>query len=103
MYAIIATSGKQYKVAENDVIKVDISPIEVGKEIEFSEVLLIAKGDDIVIGTPFLEKAKVVGEVIEKGRDKKINIIKFRRRKHYMRRAGHRQDFMTVKIKSIIS
>lgn len=101
MYAIIKTGGKQYRVAENDIIKIEMLPNEVGSEVEFSEVLLVANSEDIAIGTPYIEKAKVIGEVLEQGRGEKITIIKFRRRKHYMRRAGHRQNFTAVKIKSI--
>ena len=101
MYAVIKTGGKQYRVKEGDVIKLEQLPGEVGQEISFSEVLMVADGDKIECGSPLLKNAVVKAEVVEHGRHKKIRIIKFRRRKHYMRRMGHRQNYTQVKITAI--
>ena len=102
MYAIIATGGKQHKVAAGEIIQVEKLEAEVGSKIEFAEVLMIADGEKVTIGAPYLKNAKVVGEVSEQGRGEKINIIKFRRRKHHIKRQGHRQDFTAVKINEIV-
>lgn len=101
MYAVIKTGGKQYRVKEGDIIKVETLPQEVGEEVKFLEVLLMGEGETVACGTPFIPKASVKAEVLAHGRHKKIRIIKFRRRKHYMKRAGHRQDFTQVKIMAI--
>lgn len=101
MYAVIKTGGKQYRVKEGDILKLEQLPTEVGQEVEFSEVLMLADGDKITCGTPFIKNATVKAEVLEHGRHKKIRIIKFRRRKHYMRRQGHRQNYTQVKISAI--
>jgi large subunit ribosomal protein L21 len=101
MYAIIASGGKQYKVLENELVKIEKLTSEVGAPVEFDNVLLVADGENIKIGTPYLANTKVIGEVVETGRNEKVTIIKFRRRKHFMKRAGHRQYFTMVKIKSI--
>ncbi len=101
MYAIIKTGGKQYRVAEGEILRVEKLPAEVGGVVSFDEVLLIADGADIKIGSPLVEGAKVSAEVVKHGRAKKISIIKFKRRKHHMKRMGHRQDFTAVEIKSI--
>ncbi len=101
MYAIIATGGKQYKVAAGDVIRVEKLPAEAGEEIQFDKVLMIADGDQVSIGKPYVEGAAVTGEVQAQGRGKKVEIIKFRRRKHYRRQMGHRQPFTEVKITGI--
>lgn len=101
MYAVIKTGGKQYRVKEGDVIKLEQLPGEVGQEISFSEVLMLSDGDKVTCGTPLIKNAMVKAEVIEHGRHKKIRIIKFRRRKHYIRRMGHRQNYTEVKITAI--
>ena len=101
MYAVIKTGGKQYRVEEGDVLKLEQLPGEVGQEISFLEVLMMAEGETITCGTPLLANAVVKAEVLEHGRHKKIRIIKFRRRKHYMRRQGHRQNYTQVKITAI--
>ena len=101
MYAVIKTGGKQYRVKEGDVLKLEQLLCEVGQEISFSDVLMVADGDKITCGTPLLKGAVVKAEVLEHGRHKKIRIIKFRRRKHYMRRMGHRQNYTQVKITAI--
>jgi len=101
MYAVIVTGGKQYKVAEGDLLKVEKIEQPTGQNINFDNVLLVADGDDVKIGNPYVNGAKVEAEIIEQGRHAKIRIIKFRRRKHYMRRQGHRQWFTKIKINKI--
>ena len=103
MYAIIATGGKQYKVTEGQALKIEKLEAEVASQVEFDQVLLLVDGEKVEIGTPYLEGVKVVGEVNQQGRGKKVNIIKFRRRKHYMRRQGHRQNFTGVKVKAVVN
>ena len=101
MYAVIKTGGKQYRVKAGDVLKLEQLPGEVGQEISFSEVLMVGEGDQVTCGTPLLANVVVKAEVLEHGRHKKIRIIKFRLRKHYMRRMGHRQNYTQVKITAI--
>lgn len=101
MYAVIASGGKQYRVSEGQVLKLETLPGEVGGRVEFDHVMLIADGADINVGAPYIEGAKVAGEVIEHGRGDKIRIIKFRRRKHHMKHMGHRQNYTAVKITEI--
>lgn len=101
MYAVIETGGKQYKVAEGDTIKVEKLDVE-GDAVEFDKVLLISDGGEkIVLGTPFVEGGKVSAKVMGQGRHKKVEIIKFRRRKHSMKRQGHRQPFTELEITGI--
>jgi len=100
-YAVIKTGGQQYRVTEGQTLKVEKLNYDIGAEAEFDEILLVASGDKIKVGQPTVEKAKVVAEVVEHGRGKKIKILKFRRRKHSMKRMGHRQDYTLIKIKSI--
>lgn len=101
MYAVIANGGKQYKVAEGQIIRLEQFKADAGNVVEFDQVLLLADGTDITVGAPFIKNAMVKGEVVEHGRGKKIHIIKFRRRKHHMKRMGHRQNFTAVKITGI--
>lgn len=101
LYAIIATGGKQYRVQEGDHIKVEQLTGNPGEAIEFNNVLLLADGEDVSIGSPLVEGSKVMGEVQEHARAKKIDIIKFKRRKHHIKRMGHRQHYTNVKITSI--
>jgi large subunit ribosomal protein L21 len=101
MYAVIKTGGKQYTVQVGDVLKVELLPEDAGKELQFSEVLMVADGDDIVLGSPFIANAIVKAEIVDHGRHKKIKIIKFRRRKHSMKQMGHRQYYSQVKITAI--
>ncbi len=102
MHAVIISGGKQYKVAEGQRLKLEKLPIEVGDTVAFKQVLLLTNGENVTLGAPFIDGAQVSAEVISQGRHKKINIIKMRRRKHYMRRQGHRQDFTEVKITEIV-
>ena len=101
MYAVIVTGGKQYKVAEGDTLKVEKIEQPTGDSISFDRVLLVGKGDEVQIGAPVVEGAKVTAEVVNHGRHDKIRIIKFRRRKHSMKRQGHRQWFTEIKITGI--
>ncbi|MGS2742321.1 50S ribosomal protein L21 [Halomonas sp. LS-001] len=101
MYAVIKSGGKQYRVEEGQTLKLEKLEIPTGETIEFDEVLLVADGDDVTVGAPMVEGAKVSAEIVDHGRAKKINIIKFRRRKHSMKRQGHRQWFTEVKITGI--
>jgi len=100
MYAVIRTGGKQLRVAEGDVVKVELLHADQGQKVDF-EVLMVADGDNVQVGKPVLAGATVTGEVTEIGRHDKIHIIKFRRRKHYRKQQGHRQWFTAVKITGI--
>ena len=101
MYAVIVTGGKQYKVAEGEFLKVEKLEVATGESLTFDRVLLVANGDDVKIGAPVVDGAKVTAEVVSQGRHDKIRIIKFRRRKHHMKRMGHRQWFTEIKITGI--
>ena len=101
MYAVIATGGKQYRVEEGDRLRVERLDAEEGAEIELDRVLLVGDGDQVVIGRPLVESGKVAATVKGHGRHKKITVVKFKRRKNYLRRRGHRQDFTEVTITAI--
>lgn len=101
MYAVIVTGGKQYKVAEGEFLKVEKLEIATGESVTFDRVLLVGNGDEVQIGAPVVDGAKVVAEVVAQGRHDKIRIIKFRRRKHHMKRQGHRQWYTEIKITGI--
>ena len=101
MYAVIVTGGKQYKVADGEFLKIEKLDVATGESVAFDQVLLVGNGDDVKIGAPVVEGAKVTAEVIAQGRHDKVRIIKFRRRKHHMKRQGHRQWFTEIKITGI--
>lgn len=101
MYAIIKTGGKQHKVQEGDIVHIEKLAEEVGNQVEFNEVLLVANGSDVKVGAPVIDAAKVTAEVVEQFRGEKVKIIKFKRRKHHMKRQGHRQYLTAVKITKI--
>ena len=101
MYAVIESGGKQYRVAEGQTIAIEKLNLEVGGRVDFDRVLLIAKDEDIRVGKPYVADSKVSADVISQDRAKKIEIIKFKRRKHHMKSMGHRQPFTTVKITKI--
>ena len=101
MYAVITSGSKQYRVVEGQTLKLAKITAEVGSSIDFNEVLLLANGDNIQVGKPYIDGRKVVATIVSHGRGKKIQIIKFRRRKHHMKRMGHRQDYTEVKITQI--
>jgi large subunit ribosomal protein L21 len=101
MYAVVQTSGKQYKVAKEAVISVDRMPGEVGDKIELKDVLFASENGNVVIGSPRIEGAIVTAEIIEQFRGEKIIVFKKKRRKNYRRKTGHRQDLTNLKIKEI--
>lgn len=101
MFAIIKTGGKQYVVEPGKTIRIEKLPQEAGSEVVFDQVLLIEKGHDIQIGTPVISGAKVTGKVLRQGRDKKVMTIKFKAKKRYKKKAGHRQAFTEVSIINI--
>ena len=101
MYAVVATGGKQYKVQPGETLRVEKLSGEVGAEVAFDQVLLIGEGDDVRIGQPVVDGATVRGHIIEQDKSKKILVFKFKRRKRYRRRLGHRQPYTAVKIDAI--
>ncbi len=101
MYAVFQTGGKQYRAATGDTIDVEKIDAEKGATVELDRVLMVGEGEEVRIGTPFLEGGKVTAKVVEQGRGEKIRIIKFKRRKHHMKRAGHRQYFTRLEITGI--
>ena len=101
MYAVIKTGGKQYKVSVGEKLKVEQIPADIDSKIELSEVLMIADGDAVKVGTPFVSGAKVTATVVGHGRGEKIRIFKMRRRKHYQKHQGHRQNFTEIRIDAI--
>ena len=101
MYAVIVSGGKQYRVKEGQTVKLEKLAVEAGANVEFDRVLLIANGDEVKVGAPVVEGAKVVAEVVQHGRGDKVTILKFKRRKHHMKRQGHRQWFTEVKVTGI--
>ena len=101
MYAVIQTGGKQYRVSEGDKLRVEKLSADEGATIELDKVLLVADGDDVTVGTPYVDGVKVAASVKAHGRGKKVKIIKFKRRKHHMKRQGHRQWYTELEITSI--
>jgi large subunit ribosomal protein L21 len=101
MYAVIKTGGKQYRVAEGETLKVEKLDVEEGAAMEFDQVLMIADGDQIQVGAPYVEGARVTATVQSQGRGPKVLIVKFRRRKHYRKTQGHRQSYTELKIGGI--
>ena len=101
MYAVIQTGGKQYRVAEGDTLKIEKIVADTGATVELDKVLMIADGDNVRVGQPFIEGGKITATVNAHGRGKKVNILKFRRRKHHMKRQGHRQWFTELTITGI--
>ena len=98
MYAVIATGGKQYRVTKDATLRVEKLNAEPGTTVEFGEVLLLGQGADVKLGTPLLKGSKVIATVVRHGKGEKVSIVKFRRRKHYLRQKNHRQAFTEVKI-----
>ncbi|HVY53503.1 MAG TPA: 50S ribosomal protein L21 [Gammaproteobacteria bacterium] len=101
MHAVIISGGKQYRVKEGDVLKLEKLEVEAGSTINFDQVLMVGEGENIKIGKPFLSGCVVKAAVVEHGRHDKIRILKFKRRKHHMKRMGHRQAYTQVKITAI--
>jgi large subunit ribosomal protein L21 len=103
MHAIIKSGGKQYRVAENDLLKIEKLPGAAGDTIELTEVLMLAGDDGVQVGAPLVDGARVTAEVVDQTRNKKILVFKKRRRKHYRRLKGHRQQVTLVRITGIHS
>lgn len=101
MYAVIKSGGKQYRVTEGQILKVEKLPHEVGEAVVLDQVLMVVNGTDIQVGRPHLVGASVSGTVLSQGRHKKVIIVKFRRRKHHRKQMGHRQYFTEVRITGI--
>ncbi len=102
MYAVIETGGKQYRVSEGDVVRVESLPSVVGDEVSISEVHLVADGENVQVGTPTVQGASVTGTVIEEGRGRKVIAFKKKRRKGYKRKIGHRQNYTALRIDKIV-
>lgn len=101
MYAVIRTGGKQYRVAPGQVVRVERLQAAEGEQVDIDDVLMIADGDDVRVGTPRLEGGRVEAKVRSHGRGRKIEIIKFRRRKHHQKQMGHRQSYTELEITGI--
>jgi large subunit ribosomal protein L21 len=101
MYAVFATGGKQYRASTGDILKIEKLNAEKGATVELDQVLMVGEGDDVKVGSPYLKGGKVTATVVEHGRGKKIRILKFKRRKHHMKKMGHRQDFTQIEITGI--
>jgi len=101
MYAVIKTGGKQYRVSQGDTLRVETIDANAGDSIEFDQVLMVGEGEKVKVGTPLVDGGKVTATVKSHGRGDKVEIIKFRRRKHHMKKMGHRQNFTEVEITAI--
>ena len=101
MYAVIATGGKQYRVEKGAVLRIEKLVGEPGSTVEFNEVLMIADGDDVRLGKPQLQGGKVTATIEKHAQGDKVSIVKFRRRKHYMRQKTHRQQYTQVRVTDI--
>ncbi len=101
MYAVFESGGKQHRVAEGDVIRLELIESEAGAKLDFDKVLLVKTDKDVKIGAPYVDGGKVSAEVLNHGRAAKVKIVKFRRRKHHRKQMGHRQWFTEVKITGI--
>ncbi len=101
MYAVIKTGGKQYRVAAGEKLKIEQLPADIGAEIVLDQVLLIADGDSLKMGRPLVTGATVQAKVLAQGRHDKVRIFKLRRRKHYQKHQGHRQNFTEIEITGI--
>ncbi len=101
MYAVIKTGGKQYRVAVGEKIKIEQIPADIGSEYVLDQVLMVVDGDNVSVGTPVLASATVKATVIDHGRGEKVRIFKMRRRKHYRKSQGHRQNYTEIRIDGI--
>ena len=101
MYAVIKTGGKQYRVAAGEKIKVEQIPADVGSQVVLDQVLMLGNGETVTIGKPLVSGAQVTATVISQGRADKVKIFKMRRRKHYQKRQGHRQNYTELQIGAI--
>jgi large subunit ribosomal protein L21 len=101
MYAVFSTGGKQYRATTGDVLKVEKIEAEKGATVELDKVLMVGEGEDVKIGAPYLDGGKVTALVVDHGRADKIKVLKFKRRKNYLKRQGHRQYFTQIEITGI--
>jgi large subunit ribosomal protein L21 len=101
MYAVVHTGGKQYKVQKGETLRIEKIPGEVGSAVTFDKVLMVADGEEIRVGQPVLEHAKVQASIVEQDKAKKILVFKYKRRKRYRRKNGHRQPFTAIRIDGI--
>ena len=101
MYAVFKSGGKQYRVSKGEKLKLEKLKANVGKKVVFDQVLSVGEGKDINIGTPYLADAIVEAKVIDEGKDKKIEVVKFKRRKNYKRNFGHRQHYSLIEVTNI--
>ena len=101
MYAVVKTGGKQYRVSAGEKLKIEQIPAEVGSEIVLDQVLLVADGEAITMGTPLVTGAQIKARVVSQGRGEKVRIFKMRRRKHYRKSQGHRQNYTEIEILGI--
>ena len=101
MYAVVRTGGKQYRVSAGEKLKVDQIPADVGSEVVLGEVLLVGEGEAVRLGAPLVDGASVTAKVLAHGRGEKVHIFKMRRRKHYRKSQGHRQNFTEIEITGI--
>ncbi len=101
MYAVIKTGGKQYRVASGDKLKIEQLAADVGSEIVIDQVLMVADGDNVSLGTPLVAGASVTAKIVSHGRGDKVHIFKMRRRKHYRKSQGHRQNYTEIEILGI--
>ncbi|QTS84022.1 50S ribosomal protein L21 [Coxiella endosymbiont of Amblyomma nuttalli] len=102
MYAIIKTGGKQYCITEGQILKVEKLAGNIGQTVQFDNVLMVAADGKLHFGCPYVQGTKVIAKIASHGRGYKINVIKFKRRKHYLKRIGHRQNFTAIKIINIL-
>lgn len=103
MYAVIQTGGKQYRVAPGDTLTVEKLPGNVGDAVEFGEVLMLSRDGSLAVGTPRVEGARVTGKIVQHGRGEKLVVYKFRRRKNYRLRNGHRQNYTSIQISDVLA
>jgi len=103
MYAVVKTGGKQYRVAKDDIIKIERLPGDAGDTITLGDVLMVGEGDDVTVGAPLVDGASVAGEILEQGRAKKVIVFKKRRRQNYRRKKGHRQHLTVLKVTDILT
>jgi large subunit ribosomal protein L21 len=101
MYAVVKTGGKQYRVSAGEKLKVEQIPADVGAQITLDQILMVGEGESVKVGAPFLAGATVTATVLSQGRHDKIRIFKMRRRKHYIRHQGHRQNYTELQIDAI--
>ena len=101
MYAVVNSGGKQYKVQKGEILRVEKIPGEVGSPVTFDRVLMFSDGENVSIGQPELDNVAVKGHIVEQGREKKIIVFKYKRRKRYRRKQGHRQPYTAIQIDDI--